>query len=561
MYYFVFSTILVLIIVCVLCIKSYYDRLRWAKKRLVKVQGKWGKPHNSRRNFDLIRTYLDSAEDKNKLSVQTADDLDLVSVFNYIDRTNSKPGKQYLFNLLHHPTTDVDALHDLDNAIEDLNMDIPGRELIEVELSKLNSPDAYFIADLFLKVHQPVFSSVVSFYIKASPYLIVAALISLIFIPNIFILIFLALLFVYNITIYATSRKAISGYTKSLPQMLVMYKAAIALVKSGKFGQVPEVKQALTNLTGLKRALKFVNIESSFINSTGDIAYTVFRLFKLLFLIEPQTYASSLTQVSRYRSDIKVVYEFIGWADALIAIQSVRDGLPVYSKPEFMDVDSKLEITELFHPLVANCVTNSLYTTDADRGALITGSNMSGKTTFIKALALNTLLSQTIFTSCAKAYKAPLLKIQTSIKTADNIDEQKSYFQAQASAILNIIDKSSQKEDVKSLVIIDEIFRGTNTIERIAAAKSVLSYITANQNFVFVSTHDLELAELLDEDFVVYSFSDSKDGRVLVFDYLLKQGLLKSTNGIAILKSMGYPEPIIDEANILSERMMNKYLV
>ncbi|WP_431198419.1 MutS-related protein [Mucilaginibacter sp. P19] len=186
---------------------------------------------------------------------------------------------------------------------------------------------------------------------------------------------------------------------------------------------------------------------------------------------------------------------------------------------------------------------------------------MSGKTTFIKALALNTLLSQTIFTSCAKAYKAPFLKIQTSIKTSDNIDEHKSYFQAQALAILDIIDNSSQKEDIKSMVIIDEIFRGTNTIERIAAAKSVLSYITANQNFVFVSTHDLELAQLLDEDFVVYSFSESKDGRILVFDYILKQGLLENTNGIAILKSMGYPERVIDEANIVSERMMNKYLV
>jgi DNA mismatch repair ATPase MutS len=561
MYYFVFPAIVILIIIGVLYIKAYYDKLRWAKKRLVKIQGKWGKPVDSRRNFDLIRTYLDSLGDKDKLSAQTAHDLDLVSVFNYIDRTNSKPGKQYLFKLLHNPTTDIDALHDLDNSIEDLNMDIPGRDMLEVELSKLNSPDAYFIVDLFLKEHKPVFSSVVNFYAKVSPFLIITALISLIVIPNIYSFIFLVLLFVYNIAIHLTTRRTISGYARSLPQVLIMYKVAVALVKSGKFGKATAVKQSLTNLTGLKRALKFVNLESRFVSSTSDIGYAAFKLFKLLFVIEPNTYTSSLKQIAKYSTDIKEVYEFIGRADTLIAIQSIRDGLPLYSKPEFTGADGKIELTELFHPLVANCVTNSLYTTEADRGALITGSNMAGKTTFIKALALNTLLSQTIFTSCAKAYKAPLLKIQTSIKTSDNIDEQKSYFQAQASAILNIIDNSSQKEEIKSLVIIDEIFRGTNTIERIAAAKSVLSHITSNQNFVFVSTHDLELAELLDEDFVVYSFSESKDGRVLVFDYILKQGLLKNTNGIAVLKSMGYPEPVIDEANIISERMMNKYLV
>ncbi|QEM10293.1 MutS-related protein [Mucilaginibacter rubeus] len=561
MYYFIFSAIVVFIIIGLLFIKSYYNKLRLAKKRLAKVQGKWGKPVNARRNFDLIRIYLDAIDSKDKLSAQTANDLDLNSVFNYIDRTNSKPGKQYFYNLLHHPTTDIDALHELDNSVEDLNLDIPGREKLEVELSKLSSPDAYFIADLFLKEHKPVFAPVMNFYIRMSPFLIIAALISLAVIPNIFSFIFLVLLFAYNIAIHFTSQKTISTYTKSLPQMLIMHKVAVTLVKSGKFGQVPGVKQSLTNLTGLKRALKFVDIESSFISGSSDIGYAAFQLFKLLFVIEPNTYTSSLKHISKYRDDIKEVYKFIGWADTLIAIQSIRDGLPVYAKPEFTGADGKIEITELFHPLVENCVANSLYTTDADRGALITGSNMSGKTTFIKALALNTLLSQTIFTSCAKVYKAPVLKIQTSIKTGDNIDEQKSYFQAEASAILNIIDNSSQKEEIKSLVIIDEIFRGTNTIERIAAAKSVLSYITAKQNFVFVSTHDLELAELLDEDFIVYSFTDSKDGRVLVFDYLLKRGLLKSTNGIAILKSMGYPETVIDEANIISERMMNKYLV
>jgi DNA mismatch repair ATPase MutS len=535
--------------------------LNWAKKRLVKIQGKWGRPVNTRRNFDLIKRYLDASEAENKLSAQTANDLDLNSIFNYIDRTNSKPGKQYLYNLLHHPLTDTDALHDLDNSIEDLNLDIPARERSEVELSRLNNNSAYHIADLFLKTHEPEFQSVLNAYIKVSPFLILAAFVSLLVIPNIFSFILLVLLFTYNLVIHFTSRKKISSYTNSLPQLLVMHKVAVTLVKSGKFNQGEAIKQNLINLTGLKRALALVNLESSLVTSDSDISYAAFQLFKVLFLVDPFVYSSSLKHIAKYREDINEVYKFVGQADALISIQSVRDGLPFYSKPEFTGIDGKLEVSELFHPLVANCVPNSLYTTNADKGALITGSNMSGKTTFIKALGLNTLLSQTIFTSCSKAYSAPVLKIQTSIKTADNIDEQKSYFQAQASAILNIIDHSAQKETIKSLVIIDEIFRGTNTIERIAAAKSVLSYITANENFVFVSTHDLELAELLDEDFVVYSFSDSKDGRVLVFDYILKQGLLKSTNAIAILKSMGYPESVIDEANIVGERMMNKYLV
>ncbi len=255
MYYFIVCAIIAAIIIGVFFIRSYYGKLNWAKKKLVKVQGKWAKPVNTRRNFDLIKRYLDASERENKLSAQTANDLDLNSIFNYLDRTNSKPGKQYLYDLLHHPLTDIDALHDLDNEIEDLNLDVPARDRIEVELSKLNGSSAYYIIDLFLKIQEPVFQSVMNLYIKVSPFLILAAFVSLIIIPNIFSFIFLILLFVYNLVIHFTSRQKIATYTNALSQMLIMHQVAVTLVKSGKFSGGEAIKQKLINLTGLKRAL------------------------------------------------------------------------------------------------------------------------------------------------------------------------------------------------------------------------------------------------------------------------------------------------------------------
>ncbi len=538
---------------------SYFGKLRAKEKNLEKIKNKWAKPIKSRRNFDLIKIYLDADNSKNKLSDVVADDLDLKSVFNYIDRTNSKPGKQYLYKKLHFPETSIDKLLRLDERVEKLNADGPGRELIELELSKLNHGNAYQIANLFLKTHAPLFAPVMDFYIKVVPYLILAAIISLVIFPNPVSMIVLGVLFGYNIIFHFASKKKTSAYSDSLPQLLVMHKVAVWLVKNGKTVDTEDIKRSLINLAGLKRSLSVVNFESELVIDSGSPGYAIFQFFKILFLLEPHVYTSSVKHIGRYRDDIEKVFEFVAEVDMLIAIRSVREGLPFYNKPEFISQNAKMEITDLYHPLIDKCVPNSLYTR-ADRGALITGSNMSGKTTFIKAIAVNTLLAQTFFTSCAKAYKAPFLKIQTSIKITDSIEEQQSFFQAQASAILNIVDNSSSAEDIKSLVIIDEIFRGTNTIERIAAAKSVLSYITANDNFVFVSTHDLELAELLDEDFAIYSFEDSKSGKTLVFDYKLKEGLLKSKNGIAILASMGYPESVIEDAHIVSERMMLKYM-
>src|ERR1700754_5072136 len=157
MYYFLFALLFLAIVLGFSFIGSYYLRLRTSEKKLEKIKGKWGKPLNTRRNFELIKVYLNADNGSTRLSVNTAEDIDLQSVFNYIDRTSSKPGKQYLYKKLHFPETSAQKLLELDAKIEAINIDKPTRELIELELSKLNSTHAYYIADLFLKKHELLF--------------------------------------------------------------------------------------------------------------------------------------------------------------------------------------------------------------------------------------------------------------------------------------------------------------------------------------------------------------------------------------------------------------------
>lgn len=184
---------------------------------------------------------------------------------------------------------------------------------------------------------------------------------------------------------------------------------------------------------------------------------------------------------------------------------------------------------------------------------------MSGKTTFIRSVAINAILAQTINTCFATEYKSPALRILTSININDDLDGSKSYFQTEAIAVKNIIDKVISSKPANSLVIIDEIFRGTNTIERIAAAKAVLTYLVKNNSFVFVSTHDLELAELLGADYKVFSFEERVGDDRLIFDYKIKEGLLKNKNGIAILKGLGFPNSIIDNAGTVGKQLRDRY--
>ena len=114
--------------------------------------------------------------------------------------------------------------------------------------------------------------------------------------------------------------------------------------------------------------------------------------------------------------------------------------------------------------------------------------------------------------------------------------------------------------DGNHLFVLDEIFKGTNTVERIAAGKAVLSVLAGNGNMVFASTHDLELADLLTDEYELYHFCEQIELGRLHFDYLLKQGKLKHRNAIKLLELENYPEKVVAEANIIANSIGTKYI-
>jgi len=548
----------IILIIVFLVAVAFYRKYKAKQNRLAEVRDKWGKPYFNDQNLDLIRIYTESKPGVNKITSTTANDLDLDNVFAYIDRTNSKPGQQYFYNKLHNPILDAVELQQLDKDVTALGKDRAKQERIELELSKLNTKNAYYLPELFVKEQQPLFTPLQTSYIQISWIIMICLIVMLSMVHSQVYFLALLGLAILNTALHYKNKGKIAQYTHSLPQLLVLNKVGWWLIKNVAVCGNERILAALNKIDKLKRSLLFVSFQNSISSDPLDIFSAIFELIKTVFLLESVMFISSLKKVNKYRAEIEVVYQYVAEIDTLIAIDSVRAGLPYYAKPVFTKEDAELKITELYHPLVDNCIANSI-SSRADKGGLITGSNMSGKTTFIRAVALNTLLAQTIYTCCAKEYIAPLLNIHTSIRVSDDIEEHKSYFQAEALAVLDIVKQCGIDEPFRSLVIIDEIFRGTNTIERIAAAKSVLSYLTANRNFVFVSTHDLELAELLGDDYAIYSFEELVSDKRLVFDYKIKEGLLKNKNGIAILQSLGYPDSVVKDAGIVSEQLREKY--
>ena len=210
----------------------------------------------------------------------------------------------------------------------------------------------------------------------------------------------------------------------------------------------------------------------------------------------------------------------------------------------------------MYHPLIRNCVSNSINT--EEKSVLLTGSNMSGKTSFIRTLGINAVTGLTLNTCFAKSFLLPRVGISTAIRISDDLLNDKSYYFEEVLTILDMI--QAGKSGKKHLLLLDEIYKGTNTIERISAGKAVLSYLADSGNIVFVSTHDIELADLLSAEYSLYHFSERVNDKSVDFDYKLKKGKLTNRNAIKILAINNYPESVISEAIKIS-KSLSKYPV
>ena len=212
---------------------------------------------------------------------------------------------------------------------------------------------------------------------------------------------------------------------------------------------------------------------------------------------------------------LEIYYE-LGKIEAFISVGIYREIVSEVYVNLSLKKKQKFKIEDGIHPLLEKSVGNSI--TIGKKGIVLTGTNMSGKSTFLRMIGINVLFAQTFYFALASEYKAPLLNIVTSISPKDDITLGKSYYLAEVEAILRIINSLDNK--VKLLCIIDEIFRGTNPIERISSSTAILNYINNRDAITFVATHDKELTDSLKNSYDFYYFSEYVDCKKgLAFDY------------------------------------------
>lgn len=200
----------------------------------------------------------------------------------------------------------------------------------------------------------------------------------------------------------------------------------------------------------------------------------------------------------------------------------------------------------IFHPLIPDGVSND-FEFDAN-GVLITGANMSGKSTFLRTIGINSILSMSINSFFGKHLILSKTKLYTSISKADSISNQKSLFYAEAELIKSMCD--GVLEIGPHLFLIDEIFSGTNSQERLVMASIILKHLVRGQSIVICTTHDLGLTNLV-EDFSFFYFTGLEGDVHYKYDYVIRKGILKTTNAVIILKDLGFSKSLIDQMNAL----------
>ena len=557
----IFSIMLIFVIFSLFCwllIKSaqlkkltlrYEAEIKVYKRYLARLDGSW-------MDFDKTgEEYIGKAYHNNDI-LDYSYDLDIfgrASLFQYINETNTYYGKESLKELLdgtifYNPLTLIHfILERRQKAVKELSVKEEFCRNFKIEgiLSEDISANPEKLVEFFEKDATLFSGKYIQYLFSALPIIAFSFLgLSFIVLPHIFLNFFLILLIVQGFLFASYSEqtddvlKQIYGFKKSIANFCTM----IDLVKNEDFvSDHNKYNKELLTQTSDKAQLSASTAMKSLKNISfavyirhSTILYLALNIFLLwdlncLFALE-RLKARGVKNISSW---LKTIGDF----ESLISIALLTQLHPDWDFPTISN-ELKIEATDMSHPLIneQERISNSF---NLDNISIISSSNMSGKTTFLRTLGINLVLAYAGAPVCATKFSTPLLKIYTSMGITDDLSQNISTFYAELLRIKKMIDAS--KAGAPMIFLIDEIFRGTNSKDRVIGAKQVLLQLKKHGVIGMITTHDLEVCGLTaDHDwFSNYHFSEYYEGDKICFDYKIKDGISTTSNAQYLMRIVG----------------------
>lgn len=545
-----------MLLIVLLMGKEYIGSKKYRRQLLEKIYQSYGEI--SERDYKAgemghIGMYYLKHPAAHQIDDITWNDLDMDNVYQRMNVSCSAAGDEYLYYMLRTPIYDSAEMDQMESRINYFAEHEEERREVQAMLFNLGRMGKYSIYE-YLDYLDTLGERKNIKFILSDILLFVS--IGIMFISPPVGMVALFGILGHNIAGYYKEYRQIEPYITSFRYISRLIDSAGKLGRSRIEGIAKErehLKECCRKMNGFVRnAYLIVFTEKGNGNPLGILA-DYLRMILSLDLIQ---FNRALYAVRGHMTEIDDMVKLLGQIEAAIVIGSYRKNLQgncCIPKIRYeQDSDRHLTIENLYHPLLDHPIKNSV---SADRGVLITGSNASGKSTFLRAVAICAVLAQTIHTCPADSYDAPSLRIYSSMSLKDDLIGGQSYYMVEISSIKRILDqvREAKKDRCHVLCFVDEVLRGTNTVERIAASTQIMRMFTADYAMCFAATHDVELTKLLDQEYDNYHFEERIEGDDIYFPYKLLKGPATSRNAIALLKMLGYDERIVTEAENMAE--------
>lgn len=486
-------------------------------------------------SIDSIRRYSDAcAPGKAAVDKTTWDDLSMDDVFRRINACRSSVGEEVLYARLHDLQPGPDHLA-REAALrawlsQEENRLAVGRPLMGLGRRDDNGLTRFLFFSEEKRIPHawifPVLAALPVGFLALAPLLKAAALVGA------------ALCLFVNGAVYMAFKLRMEGELETLQY----FGALVWCAKRLKKALPEELSHDLAK--ALRPFAKLAGFLSSDMQRGAEELAALVAFFQMLFLTDLLRYNLTLRAMRMHAEALRTLFQTVGEIDAAVSVLSFRKSLPFFCEPEFLP-ERRLRFEEVYHPLLTHPVSNS---GELLGGWLITGSNASGKSTFVKALAVNAILAQTISTCAARRFALFYAQVFTSMAVRDDLLAGESYFVSEIRSLLRIVHACERS---RCLCFVDEILRGTNTGERIAASSAVLRHLAHTDSLIVVATHDLELTDLLNGLYANFHFRETVSGDGVHFDYRLHDGPSRTTNAILLLEKMGFPGEVTAAAREL----------
>lgn len=512
------------------------------------VRESWGSPPVTRFRVDRlesVETYWE--EKKLRLSHEryiddiTWNDLDMDLIFIQLNSTFSSVGAEYLYARLHELSFDQAELQTFDDLMGAFDAHEVEREQIAFRLGKLGKNDFNGVSDFIFAPSDKRLSNMWMYFALGSLPLCGLALALISWQAGVAVL---ALASVINMLVYYQRKFLLEKELNSIAYMSSIVACAGKLRKISH----PAFRDSAERLAELHAPLrKVAGMAAGFLAKSSKDLDFILDYIKILFMYDFINYNRIINTLCKHTDVFHSLWQEVGRLDAAIAVASYRRRVPHYTTPVFVG-ENELAGRDVYHPLVDQPVCNPL---ELVRNTIITGSNASGKSTYIKAVAVNCIFAQSIYTCLATEFEMRPSLVLTSMAVRDDVAAGDSYFIAEIKSLRRIL--RSLSSELSCLCFIDEILKGTNTIERIAASASILGWLDGRNSLCVVASHDIELTEILSGSYDNFHFREQITDDGIVFDYKLYPGRARTKNAIKLLEFMDYPGEVIAHAQRMAE--------